>query len=378
MKRYELEGCAAEVAAPVEVGRAPGHHWFSTLHPFGEGRLVCEVVLADDKAQGQWPATLYLSDDDGATWRRGLDIPSYGAISTPLAADERLLMPYEQWPLAPGDKRNATAPGTILKWGGDEITATPAPVKFLGFPRDLAPYREDGLNIVTNGNILPPQDGRLLTTMYGTFEGDDRYSLPAMTSDDGGFTWRFLSLVADFSMTPGAPEGPCESHTARLADGRLLCVYRVGSGRDYPYFKSLSADEGLTWTAAEPVAGAWSVEPQLVRLENGLLALSGGRWGLFLWVCTDGEGRAWQRVNLAEHHNAFTDDPGLRYDADTCRAEAAPQRHQTTSYTGMIATGPDEVMISYDRLANDWHGGSKEAGELDAVFVVRARITSER
>lgn len=368
MTPYALAGCTVALAAPVMVGHAPGHHWFPTLHPFDSQRVVCEVVLADDKAQGQWPGALYLSDDGGGSWRRGIDIASYGPVSTLRGPNERLLMPYEQWPLAPGDQRNMTAAGTILRWTGEgKVTAEPVPVRLLDFPRDLAPYRGDGLCMLTNGNILPLRDGRLFTTVYGMFAGEAKYSLPAMASDDGGLTWRFLSIAADHTMTADAPEGPCESQTARLADGRLLCIYRVGSGREHQYHKSLSADEGRTWTASEPVAGAWSVEPQLVRLGNGLLVLSGGRPGLFVWVCTDGEGTAWQAVNLAEHHNTFVTEPAVQYTAAV----------ETTSYTGMVAVGPDEVLICYDRLAKGWEGGPGAKGELDTVFCVRGRITRD-
>lgn len=368
MKRYELTGCTVEVATPVEVGRGPGHHWFSTLHAFVEGRFVCEVVLADDKAQGKWAAALYLSDDTGGTWRRGIDTDSYGPASMPKGPGERLLMPYEMWPLQQGDKRNATAQGTILRWRGDKVVAEPRSVRFLDFPRDLAPYNRDELCMLTNGNILPLSDGRLFTTTYGIFAGDPKYSLVAMSSDDGGLTWRFLSLVADYTMIPNGPEGPCESNTARLADGRLLCIYRVGSGREHLYYKSVGDHAGVKWAPPEPVTEAWSVEPQLVRLDNGALVLSGGRPGLYLWVCTDGEGKAWQPVNLAEHHDAFIADPDSRF------GPGVP----TTSYTGMIAIGRDEVMVCYDRLAKGWEGGPDEQGDLDTVFCVRAKTSLPR
>lgn len=377
MSIIPLAGCAVELQAPVEVGRAPGHHWFATLHPFGGERFVCEVVCADDKAQGQWPGTLYASEDGGQSWRRALDIDSYGPVSLPRGPGERLLMPYELWPLAPGDARNMSAPGTILRWPeGGEVSVEPVPVQCLGFPRDVAPYGDGQLCMLTNGNILPRRDGRLFTTVYGKFVDDPSYSLVALTSSDGGLTWDFLSTAADASTMPGVPEGPCESHTARLADGSLLCVYRVGGGRDWHYWQSRSADDGLTWTAPEMMPDAWSVEPQLLRLDNGLLVLSGGRWGIFLWVCTDGEGKAWQPVNLVAHHNACGTAADWRYGEATLLATDWPPQHETTSYTGMIAVGPDEVMLCYDRLANDWHGGPDEAGELDAVFTVRARITT--
>lgn len=375
MERYELNGCTVELDTPVEVGRAPGHHWFSTLHPFGGERYVCEVVVAADEAQGTWPGCLYTSEDAGRTWQRGLEIDSYGPVSLPLGQGERLLMPYEVWPLKPGDKRAATAHGNILRWPeGGGLTAEPVPVNFLGFPRDLAPYREDGLLFVTNGNVLPLADGRLFTTAYGKFVGDPLYSIQALTSSDGGFNWQFLSIVADAATIPGVPEGPCESHNVRLADGRLLCVYRVGSGRNWRFHKSLSADEGLTWTPPERMEDAWSVEPILLSLENGLILLAGGRWGIFLWVCTDGAGESWQPVNLAAHHNQCLADPSLRYGEETVRAEVEPPVHQTTSYNSLAAVGPDEALICYDWLARGWQGGPNEAGDLDKVFAVRARI----
>ena len=61
MKRYQLEGGSLEIGAPVEVGCATGHHWFATLHCLGEQEVLCEVVLADDKAQGKWPARAAMS-----------------------------------------------------------------------------------------------------------------------------------------------------------------------------------------------------------------------------------------------------------------------------------------------------------------------------
>ena len=43
----------------------------------------------------------------------------------------------------------------------------------------------------------------------------------------------------------------------------------------------------------------------------------------------------------------------------------------------MIALGPDEVLISYDRLGNGWTGAPGPWGETDAIFCVRLRVTSQ-
>ena len=174
--------------------------------------------------------------------------------------------------------------------------------------------------------------------------------------------------------TPGTSEGPDESNTARLPDGRLMCVYRVGSGREHGYHASYSTDDGGTWSKPQRMTNSWSVEPQLVCLENGMLLLSGGRPGLMLWVCTDGEGEKWQMLSLAQHHNAACSDPILHFEANCVAAAHVGTPSYTTSYTGMKAVGPDEVLICYDRLGNGWQGAPGPWGLYDVVFTARVRV----
>ncbi len=377
MKRYDFEGFSLELGCPVEVGRDSGHFWFSTLHPIEGADVLCLVVRADDKPQGKWPATLCRSGDGGASWRRERAVDSYGPNSLRLGRRRLLLMPYELWPVSPGDKRNAQADGTILSClARSMLSVETATVRFLDFPQDLADYHQGELCIVTNGNVLPLRDGRLFTTLYGRCEGQERYTNFAVASEDGGFTWRFLSVVARSEGEADVAEGPDESNTVRLADGRLFCVYRVGSYLDYR--KSYSADDGRTWTKPEVIQGAWSVEPQLVRLRSGLILLSGGRLGLFLWACADGEGRRWERVNLAAHHNALVPDASLHYSEAFCEAKVPVEPAQSTSYTGMKALGVNEALICYDRLGSGWAGAPGPWGEHDVVFCMRMRVTRRR
>jgi len=375
VREYELEGCRLEVDVPVEVGRAQGHFWFSTLHRIEDQDILCEVILTDDKAQGEWPSVLYMSRDGGASWDRVLEIDCYGPNSLRLGSRRLLLTPYELWPMSPGDKRSAGANGTVVTCSEDgAITVGRVPVKFLDAPRDLQDYHEGELLLLANGNILALRDGRLLTTLYGAFSGDEKGMCFAYTSDDGGFTWRYLSTCASWEDVPDASEGPNESNTVRLGDGQLMCVHRVGNGQRYQ--KSYSADDGATWSKPKPVEDAWSVEPQLARLDNGALLLSGGRPGLFLWVCTDREGGRWERFNLADHHNALLPDASVHYSDAFCQAGDVNPR-QSTSYTGMIAVGPDEALICYDRLGNGWDGAPGPWGSEDAVFCVRIRVVPE-
>jgi|GEM_PF-310642 len=377
-ERYTLGNCVLEASAPSEVGRSEGHFWFPSLHVLpGTGEagasisLLCEADLTADEAQGEWPAALCLSTDLGRSWRRVQDLACAGPASTPIAPEKILLMPYESWPVAPEDKRNAKAQGTFITLGSeDRLSIERAPVQFLGFPRDLADYHVGEVYLLTNGNILPLKDGSLFTTVYGKFAGDTKDSCWAVTSVDQGATWRYWSTVADGPALAGAAEGANESNTCRLGDGRLLTVCRTGSA----YCKAYSSDDGATWTPPEFLDGVFSVEPQLVRLENGAILLSGGRPGLFVWVCTDGSGNTWERFNLAQHHNRHQADAALQYADAVCEGKGVDPP-QTTSYTGMVAIGPDEVLVCYDRLGNGWKGAPGPWGTFDSVSCVRLKVT---
>ena len=377
MREYKLDTCQLRAGTPVLVDRSAGHFWFSSLHAAGDDRILCDVGLTDDVAQGKWPGLLYLSKDGGHGWHRVAEPETHSCCSVQLDPDRLLLMPYETWPLSSGDKRNAKAEGTIVAFGKDDaVEVEPVWVQFLDFPFDLADYYQGELLLLTDGNILPLRDGRLFCTVYGKVASDEKYSLFAGASEDEGVTWRFLSVVAGGADVPDAREGPNESNAVRLGDDRLFCVFRVGGYQTY--HKAYSADEGRSWTKPEPVEGTWSVEPKLVRLGNGAILLCGGRPGLLLWICTDGQGQRWERFNLADHHNALFPDPAMHY-SDRFRAASERVRpDQSTAYPGMIAVGPEEVLISYDRLGNGWTGAPGPWGETDAVFCVRLQVTSFR
>jgi hypothetical protein len=373
MKTYKCENIDLEISAPSLVGSQQGHFWFPTIHPLGGADILCEVVLSPDVAQGEWPASLYLSRDSGNTWAHATDIDSYGHSSNLRGERELLLMPYETWPLEPGDSRNGAASGTIISMTSNgQVSSERMQMKFLGFPSDIADNPKTGLCLMNNGNILKLSDGSLFTTVYGKYAGDEKCSVWCMTSADGGVTWNYLSLVASWKDTPGATEGPDESTTIRLADDTLMCVYRVGSGRDQLFHKSISADEDRNWSKPEAIPGAWSVQPRLTSI-GSLILLAGGRPGLFLWVNADGCGKTWQRISLAAHHNEHSDDPAFHFEKQVCSGEGRADPAQTTSYTGLAAIGPDEAILCYDRLANGWNAAPGPWGNQSAVFAVRIR-----
>jgi hypothetical protein len=103
--------------------------------------------------------------------------------------------------------------------------------------------------------------------------------------------------------------------------------------------------------------------------QSGQLVLSTGRTGLWVWVADDPPTAGWTPFNLAAHHNAAVADPSLRFTSDN------PTTSGTTSYTGLVAVpGTDDVIVSYDRLANGWNPAPYPSA-VSAIFTVRISIS---
>ena len=371
---YSLRNGLIQAGVPVEVGHDTGHFWFPSLHRVGEDTLICAVIRSADVAQGKWPADLFVSQDAGSAWRLDQAIDSYGHTSIRRDQSTTLMMPYELWPVSPDDRKNGAAPGNILAKAPDgSLVVKARDIRFGDFPAPLADYHEDELLLHHTGNIRYLPGGSLFTTLYGKFDGDERYSSFAVVSDDGGFTWTYRGTIAAGDAVPGAPEGPNESDAQRLDNGDLLCLYRVGG--EWDFYKSYSQDKGLTWSPPVRMEGMWSVQPRLVRLENGALILTGGRPGLFLFLCADGRGEEWERVNLGIHHNRLIEQEDQRFSEAFCGAEKGENPAISTSYTSIMPWGSAGVIVTYDRLANGWSGAPGPNGDVDRVFSVALKVS---
>jgi hypothetical protein len=140
--------------------------------------------------------------------------------------------------------------------------------------------------------VVELPDGSLLAAMYGNFEQDaarpthpwsvteTKYKQRAFVvrSTDRGETWRYLTSVAvpDPAQTDDT-EGFNEWSMVRLDDGRLLGVIRTGHFT--PLVASWSRDDGRTWTSPQtpPGLGPAGVDPYLLKLKDGRLALAYGQ-----------------------------------------------------------------------------------------------------
>ncbi len=105
------------------------------------------------------------------------------------------------------------------------------------------------------GGIIRLQDGDLLISHYGIGNRDKPdvtpgLSAPAvMRSSDEGETWRDFAYVAyeqDLEKGSGI-RGINETDITQLGDGRLLAMSRTYK-HNFPLYRSISTDNGRTWT----------------------------------------------------------------------------------------------------------------------------------
>ncbi|MCW5851078.1 MAG: exo-alpha-sialidase, partial [Anaerolineae bacterium] len=184
----------------------------------------------------------------------------------------------------------------------------------------------------------------------------------------------YLASVASRDDIPGATEGPNETSLVRLADGDIMAVMRVGSGVAQPLVKTYSGDGGRTWSRPERLP-AYSVAPCLRRLQNGVLALSTGRPGIYLWLSADPRGDHWESFDILGYHNdvmgpAHQMRPGQG-------GHHATDPYQTTAYTVMAETTPNRLLLTYDRIPFGWNPVPLDSDERNRIYVLTIDVERE-
>lgn len=385
---------APVLSPPVLVGRRKGYYWFPTLLALADGSLL--VSAYDDlDAYSSTPMGLYSwSSDGGRTWIETPVRAPFSECGVTLDSGDHLLLPYRLSPHPSG----MVAAAAIVPLGRREIMVSEREVSVTGWPR---PPQSQGDptqgEVVTggfsfNGQVVRLTDGTYLTTLYGRFTGESRYSLVAAASEDG-LSWSVRSVIAGPDCPLPGGEGPCEAALAQLGDGRLACVFRMDGNfanvydpssplSARPYGWTWSEDEGSTWstpvqlgdtsTTGDILPGAGlpgSVQPSLVVLPTGTVALSGGRPGLYLWWNNGDLDGQWHFLDLQSHHN-------------TCHPEEPILTPvNTSSYTEVLALNESQLLVVYDRLPWGWRPIPSEARDSDdpadsnSIWVVHIDFT---
>jgi len=359
-----LQGIKVTLSQPVLVARSKGYLWFPTLVKLSGGDLAALMSNYADEHVKTATAAACWSGDGGLTWSAP-KAALYGDCPFRLPSGDTVLLPYYLFPRGAGVMG---APYQVCGRGKRDWQAVSPGVTVTGWPRpdrNFAP--ELGLaGFVFNGQTVTLKAGGYLTTLYGWFKDQKRYSLVAAESTDG-VAWKIRSVIADENCKLPGAEGPCESAVCRLKDGRLLCVYRLAS--NVPYGQQWSQDEGKTWTAPRAMNGPFSVQPSLAVMKDGMVVLSGGRPGLYAWFNLDGTGNDWQRVDVLANHNACIPREKISNPA---------AGGNTSSYTEVVVLDDSHLLYIYDRIPRGWHRIPAGSPETNSVWVVRLSVERTR
>jgi hypothetical protein len=103
-------------------------------------------------------------------------------------------------------------------------------------------------------------------------------------------------------------------------------------------------------------------------MSNGVLVLSTGRPGLFLWFSTDVRGRDWQAFDLQQHHNSVLEK---KYHNEPAGSTVTDQ---TTAYTAILEVAPNRLMVAYDRTPFGWKPVPVGANESSQIFVMEMDV----
>lgn len=231
-----------------------------------------------------------------------------------------------------------------------------------------ARYELSGLvPILWSGDMHVAPDGSIIAGVYPGFYIDEKGKVYPKDgvffyrSTDSGHSWKIQGRILytpDLKLDSFGDErmGFMEPAFEILADGTYLCVMRTSDGKgDGPMYISRSGDMGVTWSKPEVITAA-GVLPQVLELENGVIALSAGRPGVQLRFSTD-------------NGNSWTGPFEMMPYCEKQKNNISWYDHVSCGYTGLLTTGPDRFLIIYSDFKH-----LNERNELRNAIKVREVI----
>jgi len=345
---------------------------FPTVGRLPTGELIVFFGSCADETQPERQfGGFCISKDGGKTWSRRFNRIGWVASHIVLDDGRLLVLEYDTWTKYPDKPREFISYAHYYSDGFDREEVRKINIRldrdyFLRWS-ELSPNKlltplgklAYQMGPKFNNSIVKSKDGSLLATAYGIFMEDRRkykkikgcemyeyvaYRAFLLRSKDNGLTWQYYSTISTWQdvehlnppSTAWTIEGPNETSMVRLKDGRLLAYSRSG-GQTY------SSDEGKTWT--KPISyiletggrsgkfGAVGVQPRLLLLSNGVLALAGGgthqdypgRQNLIMFSL-DGKGEKWS------HHTLIGE----------------PTKPNHTGYPDIVEVEPGKLLYVYD------------------------------
>ncbi len=282
------------------------------------------------------PTSWRRSKDGGKTWSETPGWPTHNAYQFP---DGEIIHLSSSWLVDAATKGDckvvlyrSTDNGYTHKEGTATITGMP---ELFEFSPDGPEGRKARYGYIDHA-IVKLNDDSLLACAHVAFTADYEKSFKWRTvvfrSVDRGNTWQYLATVA-FDLTKEQNprmDGFCEPHLLLLPNGEILCFMRTGGAyknrRYTPLHMSRSADNGRTWSNANPVADR-GVYPTSCLMANGVIAVVYGRPGDWVMFSLD-DGHTW-----LGHFCLY--NGALGYDAG--------------NYDWILPVAADTVLVAYAR-----------------------------
>ena len=355
-------GLEVKIGATVEITSSHRYCWYPVIHRFTTGEIMVAMRMSPDETNPEGDFSAYcISKDSGATWSRRHTMGTGANMDADWSYE-----PEEDgkiWHLngsldISSQSQNHDFYLTLTKWsrGGMEFHQwKDVPIHFsepiLMDPTDTfdRTARDGHLAevpmVVPWGKIVHGLNGDQLSLAYAKAVAFPKYYRELLfCSHDQGKTWTQRSVVAaveaeDKPWPWMGDEGPNEAALVRLADGRLLTVFRTGGSKNMTqgYMgETWSSDDGKSWTP--PIAAPFKgVAPRMRRLSNGMLALTTGRPDpVAVRFSMDGNGTEWTTpTTIAENHSG-------------------QQAGGSTHYTDFIELEPGKLLVVYDNVPYGW------------------------
>jgi hypothetical protein len=371
-----LRGLRVVVGEPRLVAEDIGHVWFPRIARYADGTLIeIHSVQPDAEDIIVMGSGVCLSHDNGQTWGDSYQV-AYNLGIKAAGAQQMVGTSFRPFADPPDQQRRVVAHYLVFDHGGRRHVTESWAAHVGGFPRDLQLSPNLGkrgrawpLLIALHNKSTVALGNDTLATAYLKYEGDAFYTTVALVSSDLGRNWRYLAQIAGPDAFTGMSEGPCEADLTQLANGDIMCVMRTGSGSAWPLCRSYSSDGGKTWSTADRLP-AWSVDPTLRRLQNGVVALATGRPGIYLWAASDERATDWQQIDVLAHHNASA---GASWQIPLTSG-APGDIYQTTAYTDMVEVTPNHLVLVYDRIPFGGRGVPPDSSERSQVFAMPISI----
>ncbi|WP_172836189.1 exo-alpha-sialidase [Microlunatus soli] len=361
---------AGDGADPDSITSGAGSHWnvlnwgpgapaavpasYSINKVDGTGRTTRKILVSTqsnpDVASAASEVNLSTSEDSGLTFLHTERDQPATALNMTRMPDGSLL----QIDFIPEWNAEHTGVDLLVRTStddGEHWKLQRAPV---AMPEDhqLGPT-PNGLRVHRRVLVLP--GGTLIVPAYGTFVGERTSSSFVLQSSDGGETWSLRSVIPTADLG-----GSNEVGWTFTADNRLLAVLRGTVGGSPELFRSVSEDNGRTWTTARKLIGPdgavlHGIYPDLVLQPNGTLLLATGRPDVRVLTSNDGTGEHWDSARTIFANYPSTGNNG-RYDG-------------TSGNTSMENVGAGRSIIFYDQCHVWGCGAYDEQFGVSASYV---------